>query len=94
MYTITFVYLYREYTKSYYEEKKTYLPRARLLGATSCLGLGDIGMVMVWADEEESLLKVFILRPQISCSSSESSMFIISGVGAAGCIDFGGCIGV
>ena len=28
-----------------------------------CSGLHDIGMVVVWADEEENLLKIFVLRP-------------------------------
>ena len=55
------------------------------IGCSGYTGLGDVGIVVVWADEEESLLKIFVLRPRRSYSSSESPMSIISGVGAVGC---------
>ena len=64
------------------------------MGCFGCTGLGDVGIVVVWADEEESLLKMFVLRPQRSCSSSESSMSIIivrEKDGTVGCISLNGC---
>ena len=64
------------------------------MGCSGCTGLGDVGIVLVWPDEEESLLKMFVLRPRRSCSSLESSMSIITvgeEAGTISCIGLGGC---
>ena len=60
------------------------------VGWFGCLGLGDNGVVVIWANKEENLLKILVLRVWRSYSSLES-MFIISGMEVAGCVGLEGC---
>ena len=53
--------------------------------------LGGVRVIMAWIDDEESLLKMLVWRPQRLFSSSESSSSIITGGEGAGMAD---CIGM
>ena len=68
--------------------------------AAGCSGLVGVGVAGVWTDDEEILLKIFVWRPQRSCSSSESSSSIITAreevemvnyAGMVGCTGLGNC---
>ena len=69
-------------------------------GCSDYSGLVGVGVTGVWTNNEEILLMIFVWRPQRPCSSSESSMSIITAgeevwmvddMGIVGCTGLGGC---
>ena len=49
-----------------------------VVGYSDCSNLVGVGVIGVWTDDEEILLKIFFWRPRRSCSSLESSSSIIT----------------
>ena len=65
------------------------------IGCSDCSALGGVRIIVVWIDNEESLLKMLVWRLQRLCSSSKSSSSIITGGEGAGMIEgMANCIGM